>query len=157
MYSFGRNQFGQLGHSKLETYNKPKKIKELENVNIIQVACGKNHSLFLTDTGVVYACGDMTSGQLGIGTTKQQTVTKPIRIQYDGSPIVKIGCGADFSAILDIDGNLYTFGNPEFGQLGKESKLNNQIHSTNLCFVFKVTTQTENTSLLTPNWRSITF
>lgn len=42
-----------------------------------------------------------------------------MQIDYNGAPIVQIGCGGDFSAILDIDGNLYTFGFPEYGQLGK--------------------------------------
>lgn len=46
--SFGRNQFGQLGHPKLEVYETPTIIAELENVNVIQAACGRNHSLFLT-------------------------------------------------------------------------------------------------------------
>lgn len=35
-----------------------------------------------------------------------------------GSPIVKIGCGADFSVILDMKGNIHTFGLTEYGQLG---------------------------------------
>lgn len=95
-------------------------IKALKKVNIVQAACGKNHTLFLTDTGIVYACGDASKGQLGIGERKRKDyVTEPTRIRYTGAPIVKVGCGADFSVILDIDGNLYTFGNPEYGQLGE--------------------------------------
>lgn len=35
-----------------------------------------------------------------------------------GAPIIKIGCGAEFSIILDLKGNLYSFGLPEYGQLG---------------------------------------
>lgn len=123
MYSFGRNQHGQLGHSKLETFDQPTKIEELNDVNIIQAACGRNHSLFLTDTGIVYACGDNTNGQLGIGKVSQKIVTKPTRIDYNGAPIVKVDCGAVFSVILDINGNLYTFGSPEHGQLGENSAL----------------------------------
>lgn len=49
--SFGRNQFGQLGHPKLEVYETPTIIAELENYNVIQAACGRNHSLFLTGNG----------------------------------------------------------------------------------------------------------
>lgn len=118
--SFGRNQFGQLGQPELKTYEKPTIIPELEDVNIIQAACGRNHSLFLTDSGVVYACGDNKSGQCGIGNSTTQIVQKPTRINYRGPPIIKVGCGAEFSAILDIKGNLHTFGLPEYGQLGME-------------------------------------
>lgn len=117
--SFGRNQFGQLGQPELKTYEKPTLIADLEHVNVIQAACGRNHSLFLTDTGVVYACGDNKSGQCGIGNNSTQVVQKPTRINYRGPQIIKVGCGAEFSAILDIKGNLHTFGLPEYGQLGK--------------------------------------
>lgn len=117
--SFGRNQFGQLGQPELKTYEKPTLIPDLEHVNVIQAACGRNHSLFLTDTGVVYACGDNKSGQCGIGNNTTQVVQKPTRINYRGPQIIKVGCGAEFSAILDIKGNLHTFGLPEYGQLGK--------------------------------------
>lgn len=94
--SFGRNQFGQLGQPELRTYEKPTLIPELEDVNIIQAACGRNHSLFLSDKGVVYACGDNKSGQCGIGNNSTQVVQKPTRINYRGPPIIK--------------GTLYLFG-----------------------------------------------
>jgi len=32
--------------------------------------------------------------------------------------VVKVGCGADFSMILDVQGGLHSFGLPEHGQLG---------------------------------------
>lgn len=39
-----------------------------------------------------------------------------------GAPIVKVGCGADFSMILDCNGVLHSFGLPEYGQLGEIRK-----------------------------------
>lgn len=32
---------------------------------------------------------------------------------------MKVGCGAEFSMILDCNGALHSFGLPEYGQLGK--------------------------------------
>lgn len=32
---------------------------------------------------------------------------------------MKLGCGAEFSMILDCKGALHSFGLPEYGQLGK--------------------------------------
>lgn len=46
--SFGRNQHYQLGQPETTIYETPTLIPELENVNIIQAACGRNHTLFLT-------------------------------------------------------------------------------------------------------------
>ncbi|KAG4080625.1 hypothetical protein HA402_013155 [Bradysia odoriphaga] len=134
--SFGRNQFGQLGHPKLEVYETPTVIAELENVNVIQAACGRNHSLFLTDTGTVYACGDNKSGQCGIGSTTP-VVQKPTRINYRGPPIIKVACGADFSVILDIKGNLHSFGLPEYGQLGHNTDGKYFVNSNKMTFHFE--------------------
>lgn len=39
------------------------------------------------------------------------------------TPIVKLGCGAEFSMILDCNGALHSFGLPEYGQLGKIAPL----------------------------------
>lgn len=121
VFSFGRNQSGQCGQEELRTFHTPQLIAGLSHLNIVQAAAGAKHSLFLTDEGAVYACGENKNGQLGIGTryAKRDIITKPMKIDYNGAPIVQIGCGGEFSAILDINGNLYTFGLPEFGQLGK--------------------------------------
>jgi len=115
--TFGRNQCGQLGIDNTNTADKPTPVVGLEEYNIISAACGRNHTLFLTDCGVVFACGDNKSGQCGVGNLQPQLLT-PKRINYRGPPIIKIGCGAEFSIILDIKGGLHTFGLPEYGQLG---------------------------------------
>lgn len=134
--SFGRNQHGQLGHAELTTVEKPTLVAGLEEFNIIQAACGRNHTLFLTDTGCVYACGDNKSGQCGVGNT-QPIISKATRINYSGPPIIKIGCGADFSMIMDIKGNLYSFGLPEYGQLGHNTDGKYFVTSTKMSFHFE--------------------
>ena len=40
------------------------------------------------------------------------------QVKYKGPPIRRIACGGEFSMISDINGNLYSFGCPEYGQLG---------------------------------------
>lgn len=67
----------------------PTHVPALENANVIGAACGRNHTLFLTDTGTVYACGDNRSGQCGVGNS-QASITTPTRINYRGPPIVKV-------------------------------------------------------------------
>lgn len=87
--TFGRNPFGQLGLDNTATKNSPQLVPALENMNIIGAACGRHHTLFLTDTGTVYACGDNRSGQCGVGNLQPQILT-PTRINYRGPPIVKV-------------------------------------------------------------------
>ena len=73
--------------------------------------------MYISDKGQVYSCGENKYGQLGIG-SQAPHVAAPQRINYRGPPIRTIACGADFSMIADIRGNLYSFGCPEYGQLG---------------------------------------
>lgn len=51
--------------------------------------------------------------------------------------LFKVGCGADFSVILDIKGNLHTFGLPEYGQLGHNTDGKYFKTTTKLCFDFE--------------------
>ncbi|XP_017785225.1 PREDICTED: protein RCC2 homolog [Nicrophorus vespilloides] len=132
-YTFGRNQHGQLGLDHVNTTDAPTEVPKLAELNVISAACGRNHSLFLTDTGTVYACGDNKSGQCGVGNLQSQILT-PTRINYRGPPIVKIGCGGEFSVILDIKGGLHSFGLPEYGQLGHNTDGKYFKTSTRLCF-----------------------
>ncbi|XP_019330282.1 PREDICTED: protein RCC2 [Aptenodytes forsteri] len=59
-------------------------------------------------------------GQLGLG-NQTDAVPSPTQIMYNGQPITKLACGAEFSMIMDCKGNLYSFGCPEYGQLGHNS------------------------------------
>ncbi|KAK7469558.1 hypothetical protein BaRGS_00036406 [Batillaria attramentaria] len=117
VYTWGRNEKGQLGLSDINRRDVPTKVDLLDNFNIVAAACGKNHTLFLTDRGKVLAAGDNKMGQLGIGNQTQQ-VPCPMQVKYKGPPIRRIACGGEYSMISDINGNLYSFGCPEFGQLG---------------------------------------
>lgn len=87
--TFGRNQYGQLGIGNTTLMDNPTIVPALQEMNVIAAATGRNHTLFLTDTGTVYACGDNRSGQCGVGNL-QPTILSPTRINYRGPPIVKV-------------------------------------------------------------------
>lgn len=50
-YTFGRNPHGQLGLDNTTSASKPMLVPGLEKMNVISAACGRHHTLFLTDTG----------------------------------------------------------------------------------------------------------
>ena len=66
LFSFGGNSFGQLG---LGTKLKQTIAKGLAPLpeKPKKVSCGYNYTLILTENGKIYACGDNSSGQLGLG------------------------------------------------------------------------------------------
>lgn len=78
--TFGRNDKGQLGLGDLVTRATPVIVDALKDYTIIDAACGKGHTLFLTDKGTVWACGDNKMGQLGIG-SQSQNVMSPSKVR----------------------------------------------------------------------------
>ncbi|KAG3282257.1 regulator of chromosome condensation 2 [Ictidomys tridecemlineatus] len=120
LWSWGRNEKGQLGHGDTKRVEAPRLIESLSHEAIVLAACGRNHTLALTETGSVFAFGENKMGQLGLG-NQTDAVPSPAQIMYNGQPITKMACGAEFSMIMDCKGNLYSFGCPEYGQLGHNS------------------------------------
>eukprot|EP00111_Clytia_hemisphaerica_P002896 TCONS_00008205-protein len=117
VYSWGYNNKGQLGHGDCRNRRNPTLVESLSGYKVVDVATGRMHSLVLTDEGQVFAFGDNSSGQCGVG-SKDSQMSNPKRIDYDGASIVKFACGSEFSLILDDLGTVYSFGHPEHGQLG---------------------------------------
>uniref|UniRef100_A0A8C6L6R6 Regulator of chromosome condensation 2 n=1 Tax=Nothobranchius furzeri TaxID=105023 RepID=A0A8C6L6R6_NOTFU len=107
LWSWGRNDKGQLGHGDTKRLEAPKVIEGLADQVIVSAACGRNHTLALTG-----GCGWFY---------QTDAVLSPAPISYNGQPLVKLACGAEFSMVVDCKGNLYSFGCPEYGQLGHNS------------------------------------
>lgn len=120
LWSWGRNEKGQLGHGDMNRLEAPKLIEALGEQVVVAAACGRNHTLALTESGTAYSFGENKSGQLGQGTSLN-AVLSPAPIHYNGQPLVKVACGAEFGMVVDCKGNLYSFGCPEYGQLGHNS------------------------------------
>lgn len=79
MYTWGTGHMGELGLAYLEKTEQPTKVVKVPpHTNWAQVACGKEHTLSLTDGGIMYAWGANELGQLGLGHTKP--VDRPTRI-----------------------------------------------------------------------------
>lgn len=62
VFTFGSNQYGQLGTGDLQSVQGPVKV----NVpGVSQVSCGSNHTVLMTYKGMVYTFGNYQKGQLG--------------------------------------------------------------------------------------------
>lgn len=116
-WTLGKNERGQLGVGDTEEYKGPQKVTFLEDKTVVKAATGRNHTLFLTDRGTVYGCGDNRSGQCGVG-NNTQTISTPMKVNFKEGKVESLACGAEFSMIVDDKGLLYSFGLPEYGQLG---------------------------------------
>ncbi|CAG0890722.1 unnamed protein product [Cyprideis torosa] len=130
--SFGRNEKGQLGNGTTDQVDEPTLINDLKEFTAVDAACGRNHTLVLTDHGTVWAFGDNKNGQCGIGQSHPPSVLHPSKMAFRGPRINKIACGAEFSMIVDRLGQLYSFGLPEYGQLGNNTDGKYFVTSTKL-------------------------
>lgn len=82
-----------------------------------QAAAGTHHTVLLDETGSVWACGEGSFGELGLGDVARRA--EPTRLPaFSAAPIAQV-CAADgFSAFIDALGKVYVCGNGEDGQLG---------------------------------------
>ena len=119
LYGFGKGIFGQCGYGQPEDTDIPKKIIFNDNNlnKIIDIKCGGEHTLFLSDIGRVYACGHGYFGQLGLGNNKN--VKSPLLVlSLSKKNIIEIASGWSHSLVLTDDGYVYSAGCGKFGELG---------------------------------------
>lgn len=90
---------------------------------VVQIACTSVSSLALKETGEVYAWGCNDKGQLGSGNF-ESCHAFPIRVKgLEGKIIKKVVCGYNHAMALTTKGDLYAWGDNEFGQLGIGNKV----------------------------------
>ncbi|WP_270170223.1 RCC1 domain-containing protein [Paenibacillus sp. SYP-B4298] len=120
VWSWGANDYGQLGDGTTIQRRSPVQVKGL--VSIVAVTASNNHTLALKSDGTVWSWGLNDSGQLGDGTT---TFTRHTPVQVKGmggtgylTDIVAIRTNNYHSVALKSDGTVWTWGKNNFGQLG---------------------------------------
>ena len=118
LYGFGKGIFGQCGYGKGEDADTPQKIIFNDEVNkIIDIKCGGEHTIFLSNNGRVYACGHGYYGQLGLGNNKN--VKSPILVHsLSNKNVLEIAAGWSHTLVLTDENNVYSAGCGKFGELG---------------------------------------
>lgn len=70
MFSWGQNQYGQLGlGGNRQSISTPQIIQSLQGVPFTQLSAGGAHSFALTHSGAVFGWGCNKFGQLGLNDT----------------------------------------------------------------------------------------
>jgi len=119
VWSFGNNDYGQLGDGTLVSHAAPAQISGLANV--IAIAAGEEHALALKADGTVWTWGDNFYGQLGDGTTTRRS--SPVQI-VGLSTVVAVAAGSGHSLALKADGTVVAWGKNASGQLGDGTTTN---------------------------------
>ena len=124
LYSWGDNTYGQLGrNTNGKPDNKPGKVLMPAGIRFTWISAGGQHSLALSSDGNLYSWGDNSKGQLGrntaptTGDRRPGKVPLPVGIQQ----FTRVSAGGQHSLALGSDGNLYSWGDNTYGQLGRET------------------------------------
>ncbi|CAM8954917.1 unnamed protein product [Rhodiola kirilowii] len=93
VYSFGGNQFGQLGTGVDQAEVLPRLLdaSSLENIHATGVSCGARHSAVITDEDEVFCWGWNKYGQLGLGDVVDRSI--PTQVKIEGCVAKNVACG----------------------------------------------------------------
>ena len=157
IFTLGNNAFGQCGRPIIQNEDyfvskviHPVDIPLEDSDTIVDIECGNNHSLFLSQKGCVYSCGWSADGQTGLGHYDNQTSPALIKGDIQGEKIVKVACSADnvlalngkkklcfchnyffvISNFISDKGEVFGWGNSEYGQfkmVTEEQQINSPV------------------------------
>ena len=67
VWAFGSGREGQLGQGNAHDSSLPQEVGQLRHEEVVSVACGSAHTLAACRSGMVFAWGRNSAGQLGLG------------------------------------------------------------------------------------------
>lgn len=97
----------------------PQKIADV--FNIYKISSGENHCLLLDNNGNVFSIESNWSGQLGRD-LDQDLVDQSVAKIENIPKIKNFCCGVFHSILIDVEGNCYSCGANQYGQLGLVNK-----------------------------------
>jgi alpha-tubulin suppressor-like RCC1 family protein len=117
LLGLGENRSGQLGLPPflLQPGGYVTKVPFPSGItnNVVAVAAGEQHSLYLTRDGTLWGMGVNVDGRLGDGTTVERH--SPVKV---ANGVVTVSAGWHHSLFLKSDGTLWAMGTNDSGQLG---------------------------------------
>ncbi|NWS54589.1 HERC5 ligase, partial [Chunga burmeisteri] len=129
VYSWGKNDFGQLGLGDTKERHCPSYVGALEHWKTVFISCGADHTAALSKEGLVCTFGAGGAGQLGHNSTRDELVPRVVAELW-GARVSQVACGRWGNAedaqhtlvyVPSLD-KVYSFGCVEEGQLGDERK-----------------------------------
>ncbi|WP_445341749.1 RCC1 domain-containing protein [Bifidobacterium sp. ESL0827] len=123
VYSWGINDRGQLGNGSKDTqhHSKPQPVKDADGqpFKAVQVSAGYADSAAISPDGRVYTWGSENNSYNVYSTPKlAPTLAKDPNGSGQGLHAVQVSVNRGFIMALDADGNVYTWGYNDYGQLG---------------------------------------
>ena len=128
--SLGDNAHGQCGRPIVDREDPaaPRPVQRLDVEGVAGVVAGQDHSFFSTQNGSLFSCGWAADGQTGQGHYKSSGDPTLIRGDLEGEEVVKVTCAADCALALTSRGEVFGWGNSEYGQFSMVTE-DQQLHT----------------------------
>eukprot|EP00008_Paramoeba_atlantica_P009859 CAMPEP_0201477230 /NCGR_PEP_ID=MMETSP0151_2-20130828/2289_1 /ASSEMBLY_ACC=CAM_ASM_000257 /TAXON_ID=200890 /ORGANISM="Paramoeba atlantica, Strain 621/1 / CCAP 1560/9" /LENGTH=917 /DNA_ID=CAMNT_0047857871 /DNA_START=24 /DNA_END=2777 /DNA_ORIENTATION=+ len=118
VYTVGSNAYRQLGIPEKNPHSVSEHT-EIRELKATHVACGGYHTVVATQAHGLYSFGYGNYGQRGDGTyEKAVSKMRLLRFPERGRQVIQVECGEMHTACLISTGELYTFGDNKYWQLG---------------------------------------
>ena len=117
VYTWGSNGKGRLGNGSAEDYSTEPTRAKTGDAEITAISAGRTYAMALSKDGTVYTWGDNQRGQLGNGSSDNDSHPSPAKVT-SLSGITAISAGFTTSTALDSQGHAWSWGENSRGQLG---------------------------------------
>ncbi|EPY26574.1 regulator of chromosome condensation [Angomonas deanei] len=109
VYTWGLGNNGRLGHGNMDDVVEPEAVEALENEKVVEVACGSFHTVFVTEDGKAFACGDNQAGQCGV--VGEFDVLTPTQLNVTaGRKVVHASCGRHHTLLVLNTSEIVAYG-----------------------------------------------
>jgi hypothetical protein len=126
LWAWGCNDKGQLGTSDTLNRSCPTQIGTANTWTNISAGCNFSSAIlagiYRCNAAVIYTWGENSSGQLGINATTNRS--SPTQINSGCTNWRRISAGDSHFAALQTDGTIWTWGSNQFGELGRNDRVN---------------------------------
>ncbi|GLJ16402.1 hypothetical protein SUGI_0278270 [Cryptomeria japonica] len=127
VYSFGSNNFGQLGHGTKEDELRPRLIRSLQGIKIIHATAGLGRTILVSDMGQVYTSGRDSFSESEYDAEGSNFITTLKLVDsLDGIFVVQAAIGNFFTAVLSREGKVYTLSWGDDAKLGHHTNPHDQ-------------------------------
>ncbi|TMW68440.1 hypothetical protein Poli38472_005908 [Pythium oligandrum] len=131
LYTWGSNEYNKLGlgPGTSDAEPLPRLVEAFEGITIVDISCGDYTTAAVDSEGKMYSWGwggSTMKGAGGLGHAGGQDEPTPRLLQTlvdQGVPIANVECGEFHTIALSKDGEVWAWGNGEYGRLGNGEAL----------------------------------
>ncbi|XP_077981565.1 serine/threonine-protein kinase Nek8-like [Glandiceps talaboti] len=130
VFAWGRGDNGRLGLDSQESFNSPQPVMLPDPYQAKSIHCGVDCSMLVTTDGSLLVCGSNRYNKMGLDyiDSTGRSSSRQVEEVHSFTPVVSeplarlsiktVAIGTSHAAVVTDEGECYTFGSNQFGQLG---------------------------------------